>query len=77
VDLRREIQLGTVQFLSEPFTACHVDLQQRLDARGAAGDQAGALWEHDEMLDVSVTTAGVWNGVAFWFELQVRSLARE
>jgi hypothetical protein len=74
VDLRREVQLGTLQFLSRPFAVCHVDLQQRLDAGGAAGDDAGKLWEHDETIDVAVTAAGVWNGIAFWCPTPVLTL---
>lgn len=60
--------------LSSPFKVLHLNLQQRVDAvAGAAARHQPARptlqWEADTLMEVPVTTGGVWNAVAFWFEV--------
>ena len=64
--------------LSSPFQVLHLNLQQRVDAvAGAAARHQPARpalqWESDALMDVAITTGGVWNAVAFWFEVQCLS----
>ena len=63
--------------LSHPFPVLGLDLQQRVDAIAAtaacSSSSAAALpplqWETDQRMSIAVDRDGVWNAVAFWFEV--------
>ena len=68
--------------LSDPFEVDALDLQARVDAvhaaangsnpddcGGKADETSRKQWTLDVEKEISVTTSGVWNGVALWFEL--------
>lgn len=64
--------------LSDPFPVINLNLQQRVDAiaaiaASASSPSAAALlplqWESDQTMPVTVSTGGIWNAVAFWFEV--------
>ena len=65
------------QRLSDPFPVIDLNLQQRVDAIAAiaasSSSSAAALpplqWESDQTMPVTVSTGGIWNAVAFWFEV--------
>lgn len=62
------------KWLSAPFSVLSLNLQQRVDAiAGAAAQQvsvkAALQWEVDKQLRVKITQGGLWNAVAFWFEV--------
>ncbi|DBA90775.1 TPA: hypothetical protein ACH3X1_003982 [Trebouxia sp. C0004] len=62
--------------LSSPFPVLALDLQQRVDAIAGAGltntslPKTDFMWESDTQLRIHATSDGLWNGVAFWFEVQ-------
>ncbi|KAK9803026.1 hypothetical protein WJX72_005333 [[Myrmecia] bisecta] len=57
--------------LSALFAVACLDLQARVDSLSGGGAPAlpHITWEADEQLEVAVTADGIWNGVAFWFEM--------
>ena len=61
--------------LSSPFPVLALDLQQRVDAIAGAAltntslPKTDFMWESDTQLKVQATSDGLWNGVAFWFEV--------
>ena len=61
--------------LSSPFEVLALDLQQRVDAvAGAAASGSLAMmpkaqWETEAQLQIKITSGGLWNGVACWFEV--------
>ena len=65
------------QRLSSPFPVLGLDLQKRVDAVAGAAlthtslPKADSLWESDTQLKVQATADGLWNGVAFWFEVSL------
>jgi len=52
-----------------------LDLQQRVDAIAGAAltntslPKTDLVWESDAQLKIHATSDGLWNGVAFWFEV--------
>ncbi|KAK9863942.1 hypothetical protein WJX84_003683 [Apatococcus fuscideae] len=60
--------------LSAPFRALALDLQLRVDAistlsaEGKDPQTDSTGWETDECLTVSISRAGTWTGIAFWFQ---------
>ena len=61
--------------LSAPFRALALDLQLRVDAistlsaEGKDPQTDSTGWETDECLTVSISRAGTWTGIAFWFQV--------
>ena len=61
--------------MSSPFPVLALDLQQRVDAKAGAAltnislPKKDFMWESDTQLKIHATADGVWNGVAFWFEV--------
>ncbi len=61
--------------LSSPFPVLALDLQQRVDAIAGAAlthtslPTTDLMWESDTQLKIHATSDGLWNGVAFWFEV--------
>ena len=63
--------------LSDPFPVINLNLQQRVDAVAAIADSSSCStaalprlqWESDQTMTVTTSTKGIWNAVAFWFEV--------